>query len=321
MRSRPARTKNTGPRAKRSKRVQEPHPVAIVVVTWNSSAEIDACLASAFAAQPAEVVVVDNGSKDDTLARVRHNYPLARVLPQPKNVGFAAGCNLGIGVTTAPYLLMQNADAVLAQDYLKLLVASLARHPEAASAVGKLVYEEGGKRYIDSAGITIRHYALCPLDRGLGEEDRGQYDKPEEIFGPSAAAALYRRSALEAVGPEIFEASLFAYYEDVDLAWRLNRAGFTHRYEPSAIAFHCRRGPAGKPKRISEQAFVNRYRVFAKNESAHTMLLVGPLAVAWETARILRRGGAALRLLRVTRTALREVAQILRGRVRGGLGL
>lgn len=293
--------------------------MAVVVVTWNSSAEIDACLASAFAANPAEVIVVDNGSRDDTVARVSKNYPKAQLLAQGRNLGFAAGCNRGIAATTAPYLLMLNADAVITPDYLAKLVDCLAQHPQAASAVGKLVYEEGGQRYIDSAGIVVRHYALCPLDKGLGELDAGQYDTPQEIFGPSAAAALYRREALMAVGPEIFDESLFAYYEDVDLAWRLSRHGYVHRYEPSAVAYHCRRGPSGKPKPISERAFINRYRVFAKNEPLWPFALMAPVALAWETARIVRRVRLQPNLPRAVARALPQTAATLWRRLRAAM--
>lgn len=263
---------------------------AAVVVTWNSAADISECLASAVAAGAAEIVVVDNGSTDGTVLRVQRDFPHVRVLAQDHNVGFAVGCNIGIAATTAPYVLMLNADARLASDYLQWLLPELEANRRAASAVGKLVFERGGKRYIDSAGIWLRRYALAPLDRGHRQEDRGQYDKAAVIFGPSAAAAVYRRSALLAVGPEIFDASLFAYYEDVDLAWRLGNHGFCHLYVPAAVAFHERRGPDTKPRPIRARAFVNRYAVFRKNESLWRFATYSLLALPWEGARLLRRG-------------------------------
>lgn len=270
-------------------------PVAIVVVTWNGRDEIEACLASAFADSPAEVVVVDNGSHDGTPEFVAERFPRATLVRQARNTGFAAGCNAGVAASRAPYVLFLNSDAKLLPGYLSTLVAALEQDEKLASATGKLFYEDNGQRYIDSAGIDLCAYALRPLDRGFGEVDRGQYDEREYIFGPSGAAALYRRSALERVGPQAFDEVLFAYYEDVDLAWRLNNLGFRHLYEPRALAMHRRRGAGGKPSAIKRRAFFNRYRVWWRNESLMRFLMYAPVAVPWEMARLVRYGIAAVR--------------------------
>jgi GT2 family glycosyltransferase len=134
----------------------------------------------------------------------------------------------------------------------------------------------------------MRFYALRPVDRGHGEIDRGQYDAPSECFGPSGAAALYRREALQSVGPEVFDEALFAYFEDVDLAWRLRRGGWRHLYEPRAMAYHTRRGADAKPVPIAARAFFNRYLVWLKNESLWRFCLYAPMAIPWEMMRLLR---------------------------------
>jgi GT2 family glycosyltransferase len=266
--------------------------VSIVIITWNSQSEIEPCLSSAAHEDPAEIVVVDNGSTDGTIDLVRRVAPHAKTIELGKNRGFSSGCNVGVRASSAPYVLFLNSDAVVEPGYLTTLVAALEARPDAASAVGKLVYQDNGTRYIDSTGISLRLYAMSPLDRGRGEVDRGQYDRPEEVFGPSAAAALYRRAALDAVGPEFFDEDLFAYYEDVDLAWRLRNLGWRHLYVPTAIAHHARRGPDQKPAAIAARAFANRALVWLKNDSWPHLVLWGPVLVARELVRL---GRVALR--------------------------
>ena len=262
-------------------------PVAVVVVTWNSAAEIDRCIRAALAQNPSEIVVVDNASTDQTLEIIQ-GYASVKVLRQHDNIGFCQANNLGFAATTAPYVLALNADAFLEPGYLAGLVAVMDNMPEVASAAGKLVYERNAQRYIDSTGIALQRWKLNPYDVGHAELDRGQYDTGRFAFGVSAAAALYRRSALDDL-QEVFDEELFAYYEDVDLAWRLGRCGFKHYYEPSALAYHDRRGPDSKPKAIAARAFRNRYLVWLRNESPWRFMSYGPLALMWEVGRIVRR--------------------------------
>lgn len=275
----------------------ESNRVAIVIPTWNSAEEIEACIESALAQSPSEVVVVDNGSMDDTAGIVRTQYPKVRLLELPTNFGFAGACNRGFKATRSEFVLFLNDDARLEPGYLETLVRQLEANSTLASAVGKLVTCVDGERYIDSAGIELHRFALRPTDRGHRELDTGQFDKRELIFGPSAAAAIYRRTAIETLGSLPFDELLVSYYEDVDLAWRLNRAGWSHLYEPRAIAVHSRRGPDRKPTSIASRAFTNRYLVWIKNESPLRFLAYAPVAVPWELVRIVRRAFADPRLL------------------------
>lgn len=308
-------------------------PVAVVVVAWNSGPALLTCLAAALAERPAEIWVIDNGSQDGSIAAVRRTFerrtaPAVRVISLTHNTGFAAACNLGVALSAAPYILFLNDDAELVPGYLSTLVAALEARPGAASAVGKLIYRCDGGVFIDSAGLALTRHALRPDDRGQGEPDVGQYDVPEEIFGPTGAAALYRRTALLDRPPNRFDApfdtSLFAYYEDVDLAWRLGRRGWKHLYIPAATAAHPRRGPGQKPRPIALRAFVNRYTVWLTHESAARFCRYAPVALAWETARLARLalkdpkfvagiGGALLPALQRGWRARRRERRLLRG--------
>lgn len=263
-------------------------PVAIIIIAWNSGEALRSAIDSALLQCPQEIVVVDNHSTDHSVVPLRKLYPQVQVVSLCHNTGFAAACNIGIATTRAEFVLFLNDDAVLGRGYVKHLLRALAEAPRAASAVGKLTYQDGAVRRIDSAGLRLDRYALRPTDIGQGEVDVGQYDNNATVFGPTGAAALYRRSALLAAGDGGFDAALFAYYEDVDLAWRLGNLGYSHLYVPGAQGVHARRGPRNKPVAITQRAFVNRYTVWAKNESWWRFACYAPVALAWEAARIAR---------------------------------
>jgi GT2 family glycosyltransferase len=140
----------------------------------------------------------------------------------------------------AEYVLVLNPDAILEPEFIERLLSALEARPDAASATGKLLRMDG--KTLDSTGIVMlrsqRH-----LDRGADDPDTGQFDKPEDVFGPSGAAALYRMKALQdvAIDGQFFDEDFFAFREDADLAWRCRLMGWTSIYVPSAVALHRRR--------------------------------------------------------------------------------
>ncbi len=156
------------------------------------------------------------------------------MLELPENVGVAAALNRAIDATATEFVALLNNDVELAPGWLAPLLAALEAHPEAASATGKLLRYDDRER-LDAAGDVLLRSAAV-INRGAGELDRGQYDRPEAVFGACAGAALYRRAAFDAVGP--FDETYFAYLEDVDWAMRAQLAGFAARYEPAAVGFH-----------------------------------------------------------------------------------
>ena len=156
-------------------------------------------------------------------------------------------------------------------EFLEKLVAALASPPDAASATGKLLRLDG--KTLDSTGIIMlrsqRH-----LDRGAGEPDLGQFDKAEDVFGPSGAAALYRVSALQdvAVDGQFFDEDFFAYREDADLAWRCRLMGWNSIYVPEAVALHRRRVTPERrsqlPAIINYHGVKNRFLLRINNMTA-----------------------------------------------------
>jgi GT2 family glycosyltransferase len=248
--------------------------VSAGIVTWNSAADIEACLASVRAQthRRLEVLVADNGSRDgtrDLLARL--TGPGERVLFEG-NRGFAAAHNALIARSRGDYYLCLNPDVVLDPQYVEELVLAMERSPRAGSATGKLLRREP-PGVIDSTGIvmvpSIRH-----LDRGADEPDEGQYDRAEPVFGASGAAAVYRRAMLDdtAVFGEIFDEDFFAYREDADLAWRAQLLGWDCLYVPAARARHGRRVTPERrgelPPDINRYSVRNRFLLRMKNQTA-----------------------------------------------------
>jgi len=241
-----------------------------VVVTWNSARDIVTCLESLVSQTrpPAEIVVVDNASADDTAGLVAGRFPQVVLERRPTNEGFARGNNIGIALTRADWVLTLNPDARLNPDYLECLLAFAATRPRAGMLGGKLLRDEaGGRRIIDSTGIEIFRSRRV-RDRDSGELDSGGRDQAEPVFGVCAAAALYRREMLLdiLIDNEIFVESFFCYYEDADLAWRARRRGWEAWYVSQAIGWH-RRGGSPVASAFSRRlTHRNRLWLIARNE-------------------------------------------------------
>lgn len=220
-----------------------PPLVSVVVVTWNGREYLRACLAGlALQTYPNfEVVVVDNASTDGTDALVAAQAPDARLIRNSTNLGFAAANNVGIRATASRYVALLNNDAVPEPDWLAAIVRVADADESVGSVASKMVFAH------DPATVNSCGIALDPV--GIAWDLWGGYpaatvDRPREIFGPCAGAALYRRAMLEDVG--LFDEDYFAYLEDFDLAWRARLRGWRCLFEPSAVVRHAHAGTLGE---------------------------------------------------------------------------
>ena len=210
--------------------------VSVVIPTWNGREMLDRALASVErqTLAPLEVIVVDNGSTDGTVEHLRERRPGIEVVALEENAGFAAAVNRGVERARGEYVALVNNDVELDPEFLRELVDGLERDSRAASAASKMLRFDD-REVIDATGDTLRWSGIA-LQRGQGERDRGQYDRPERVFSACAGAALYRRSAFEQVGD--FDEAFFAYLEDVDWGFRAQLAGWACVYVPTAVAYH-----------------------------------------------------------------------------------
>ncbi|MBI4022071.1 MAG: glycosyltransferase family 2 protein [Candidatus Andersenbacteria bacterium] len=221
--------------------------VTIQLVGWNSAAVLPEAL-SAIRSIPREAATVryiDNASTDSSGLTVRRELPLAEIIELPENRGFAGGHNVGLERCRTPYVLILNPDAIVLWDGVEQLL-SLFEDARVGAVQGK-IFRDAKQRILDSCGVEMTK-SFNGRDRGAGEDDVGQFDREADIAAVTGAAGLYRLSALQAVAQqdgEIFDEDFFAYKEDVDLGWRLRRAGWRIVYRPVPMAVHRRALGAG----------------------------------------------------------------------------
>jgi GT2 family glycosyltransferase len=245
--------------------------VSVVVVTWNARADLEACLAS-LAAQTDrdfETVVVDNGSQDGSISRVRQLYPDVRVVETGRNLGFAEGCNRGIAASRGRWIATLNNDALADPHWIEALRRAIESAAPGLGMVQCRILRLERRDVLASTGVVLRPDG-CFEDRDAGRPARVE---PSEagVFCACAAAALYRREMLEAVrlSSGIFDRSYFAYFEDVDLGWRARLAGWEAVYWPEATVFHAEHASARRraPGFVVRQCRRNRVRTLVKNAS------------------------------------------------------
>jgi len=209
--------------------------LTVAIANYNGRALLEMVLGS-LAAQSFRdfvVLVVDDGSSDDSVAWLRSNHPEVEIVAQP-NRGVTAALNACLSTPQTDLVMLLNNDIELDPHCLAELIAALELYPEAGVAGGKLL-DFHRRELLDGAGDVFT-WAGHGHRRGHGERDLGQYDQPRAIFGACAAAAVYRRSALDVVG--VFDEDFGAFFEDVDWALRAQLAGVECRYVPTAIAYH-----------------------------------------------------------------------------------
>jgi GT2 family glycosyltransferase len=251
--------------------------VAVCLVTYNSAGDLAGCfeVIRGLEHRPLEVALVDCASRDGSLEAAREAASRSldgipfQAVGLSENLGFAGGMNRAIALTRAPFVLTLNADARPAPDYLGRLLALAEAHSDrrVGAVTGRLVRppQAEGFRRLDACGMklipTWRH-----LDRGSGEPDRGQYGRPERVFGATGAASLFRRAALDdvALAPgEIFDPLFHSFREDAELAFRLQERGWDVLYEPAAVAEHRRfnlpERRSQMPAEVNYHSLKNRY--------------------------------------------------------------
>jgi len=200
--------------------------------------------------RPITTMIVDNNSADSTVAWLASEYPQVHLLRNNRNVGFCRGHNQAIRITDSPYVLCLNPDVVVGPEWIAQAVHLLERRPDIGALSGKLLrYSYSDEELksivpsgiIDSAGLRI-YRSRHVIDRGSGEQDTGQYDRAEAVFGMSGACILFRRAALESIRwrDEYFDEDFFAYKDDIDVARRLLRLNWVNWYDGSLVAYHHR---------------------------------------------------------------------------------
>jgi GT2 family glycosyltransferase len=240
--------------------------VSVSLVTFNGMRWLDRCLRSlrSQSFEDFEVLLLDNASSDGTLDLLREQVSRdtrMTLLESSENLGYAAANNRNIASARGEFVLLLNQDVELDEDYLAVAVAAFEGRPRVCGIQGRVLTQApSGERtsVIDTTGLEMHR------DRRVVSRRQAEPQDPRDlvagpIWGVDGPAPLFRLSCLQSVserrtggGSEILDEDFFMYKEDVDLAWRLRRAGWTAWYEPRALAWHAR-GAGGLPSRTMVQ--------------------------------------------------------------------
>jgi len=298
-----------------------------VIPSWNTIGFLPACLESLAGQGIAmEMMVVDNGSSDGSLPFLeREGVPCVSL---PENIGFAAAVNLGVAQTSAPVILVLNADTVLERGCIRALLDSLQADPQLGGVQPRILQlddDSAAPRSVEAARLYSVGQALTKdgraIEQGAGELQRPGPLEPREVFGVCGAACLLRRELFTDLGG--YDERYFSFYEDVDLNVRARIAGWRFECAPEAVVWHV--GNASWMVGFARPGADNA-RLVARNRLATQVKFMpasaAPRVAAVEVGSLLRavRERRFLATLRGKLGALRWLPALLRDRrrLRGG---
>jgi GT2 family glycosyltransferase len=213
---------------------------AFVILNWNSGEMTAECIRSILAmhSKDYEIVVVDNGSHDGSVDHLRSEFPQITIFPQKSNLGFAAGCNVGMRyalVEGFEYVLPLNNDTLVDPHFLTALLTEAERVRDAAILSPKIYFYDAPDRLWWGGG-SFSLWTGIARHVGRKQIDNGQCDSPRAIHWATGCAALIKCDALRSVG--VFNEKLFGNGEDLDLSLRMRRAGHCIWFAPQAKLWH-----------------------------------------------------------------------------------
>lgn len=231
-----------------------------------------------------EILLLDNGSSEKSFLKTVQQFQQraqpfpVRILTSDTNLGFGGGHNLLIRQSQDTHYLVLNPDMVLGPDFITELVRTMENHADAGIVTGKIyrwksapvspLIKKEGKEVIDTVGLGY-DWLHGFVNLGERQEDQGQYDREQEVFGASGVAMLLRRDALEKVryGEEYFDELMFMYKEDIDLSFRLRWAGYKAYVNPQAVAYHDRSVSTvtKKSTQVEQWSYLNEKILLLKN--------------------------------------------------------
>lgn len=255
--------------------------VDVIIVNYNGMEYLPACLESLFKTDYPlfSVLIVDNDSLDGSPEWVKEKYPEVRLIRNSQNLGFGKANNIGIEKGCSPYIALLNSDTVVEKGWLRPLIETARKDPSVAATCSKLLFLQN-PRIVNGVGGGM-NYVGYGYDIGAYEVDNGQFDEERDVFFPTAAACVLKRTAFEEAGG--FDEQFFMYHEDVDLGWRLRLKGYCIKCVPDSVVHHAFGGTSLKS---GSMAFRNNLgqrhalRSLIKNYGFITLSRVLPLFIA-----------------------------------------
>jgi len=273
--------------------------VSAIIVTYNNLRYLKDCIwfLQSQSFQDLETIVIFNNLQDNCINNIRKDFSKVSFIINNENLLYCKAYNQGIRQSKGEYVLCINDDVILEENFIEEVVKTISIDKRIGMVSGKILRMD--RITIDSTGLFLGK-SRKPIERGFNQNDKGQYNKEEYIFGVSGAAAFYRRAMLEDIknGNGYFDERYGMFYEDLDLAWRANTKGWRAYYNPKAVAYH-KRGASAKtisPKsrflrkynfaylndELKVRLVKNRYMTIIKNDSFWGIILNLPFILAYE---------------------------------------
>lgn len=230
--------------------------VTVVILNWNGKNWLEKFLPSVLQSSYTayKILVVDNGSTDDSVSWLNATFPQVDCLKLPENYGFAEGNNRALPLIDTPYFILLNSDVEVTPGWIGPMVDHLESNPKVAAVQPKvkLWADKTSFEYAGAAGGWIDKfgYAFC---RGrvfdVLEQDEGQYQQSEDCFWATGACLMVRTEVAKKIG--LFEGGLFAHWEEIDFCWRAWNLGYRISAVPQSEVFHVGGGtlPQGNPRK------------------------------------------------------------------------
>jgi N-acetylglucosaminyl-diphospho-decaprenol L-rhamnosyltransferase len=223
-------------------------PVSVVVLSWNTLELTRTCLRFVCASQPmpAQVIVIDNASEDGSADMIAAEFPAVELQRNPRNEGFAIGCNQGLALAKQPYILLLNSDTEVGADAIERMRAFLEAAPKHAAVAAHLIHPDGGTQRTCNRfpGLLTPLLWGTPFERWFPNSFElkryfmrdWDHKSSRDVDQPPAAVLMLKRSALDVVG--VFDERLWLFFNDVDLSKRLAQAGYKTHYLAEARVVH-----------------------------------------------------------------------------------
>jgi GT2 family glycosyltransferase len=265
--------------------------VSVIIVNFNGQAFMKNCLVSVSktAYENFEVLVVDNGSTDGSVKLVKsfikQSTARIKLIVNPKNLGFAEGNNIGIGDSIGKYIAFLNNDTIVDPNWLQSMVALLEKDTQIACVQSLLLSKNGLK--VDSYGGTIDIFGKAE-DKVISMENlKLATNSKIEIFSACAASMVVRKSVLKEVG--YFDPKFFAYFEDVDLCWRMRLHGYIVVLDLNSVVYHLRSATSKKFGRrlFNFHLYKNQLAMLIKNYELKSLVKTLPGIFSLYSLRVL----------------------------------
>lgn len=245
--------------------------VSVVILNWNGRSFLQQFLPSVLATDypNLSIVVADNASSDDSVDFVKANFPSIKILEIPENLGYAKGYNWALEKLDSKYFILLNSDVVVTPNWIKPLMGLMEKDASIAACQPKMLafHAKDTFEYAGACGGWI-DYLGYPFSRGrvfdFCEKDSGQYDQAVPVFWASGAALCVRADAFKKMNG--FDEYFFAHQEEIDLCWRMQRAGWRIFVQPESVVYHVGGGtlPMGSERKVFLN-FRNNLIMLSKN--------------------------------------------------------